>query len=82
MTDADEAYLKQLDIPGIERIGGLRAISAAAANGPVWLFNTGDKFDGEWAKKAGEVHKVGVRVERGAADFEQISSAINKASER
>jgi dienelactone hydrolase len=78
----DDAYLKQLDIPQIERIGGLGTISAAAATGPVWLFNTGDKFDGMLAKKAGELNKVSVRLDRDSADFEQISTAINKASER
>jgi dienelactone hydrolase len=78
----DQAYLRQIDIPGIERIGGLRAIGAAAATGPIWLFNTGDKFDESWAKKAGEAHKWDIRVERGPADFEQISTAINKASVR
>lgn len=76
----DEAYLKQVDIPGIERIGGLRVILAAAATGPIWLFNTGDKFDGTWAQKAGEVHKASVRVEREAVGFEEISTAINKLS--
>ncbi len=79
---ADEAYLKQVDIPGIERIGGLRAISAAAATGPMCLFNTGGKFDGTWAQKAGEVHKASVRVEREVVGFEEISTAMNTLSER
>jgi len=79
---ADEAYLKQVDIPGIERIGGLRAISAAAATGPMYLFNTGGKFDGTWAQKAGEVHKASVRVEREVVGFEEISTAMNRLSER
>lgn len=80
--DADEAYLKHLEIPGMRRIGGLQAIAAAAATGPMYLFNTGGKFDGVWAQKAGELHKARVRVERGPADFEQISTAINKPSAR
>ncbi|MGQ9650791.1 MAG: alpha/beta hydrolase [Phycisphaerae bacterium] len=79
---ADEAYLKHLDIPGIRRIGGLQAIAAAAATGSMYLFNTGGKFDGAWAQKAGEVHKANVGVERDAVGFEGISTAINKASAR
>ncbi|HPD29251.1 MAG TPA: acetylxylan esterase [Phycisphaerae bacterium] len=78
---ADDAYLKHLDIPGIRRIGGLQAVSAAAATGPMYLFNTGGKFDGTWTQKAGEVHKASVRVEREAVGFEEISTAINKLSE-
>ncbi len=82
IDDSEEgAYLKHLDIPGIERVGGLRAIAAAAATGPMWLFNTGDKFDATWAEKAGAAYIAHIGVARETPGFEKLSNAINKLSE-
>jgi hypothetical protein len=70
--DSDEAYLKQLNIPHIRRIGGLQAIAAAACNGPIWFHNVGEHFDEEWVKAAGRVNGVEVRVTREKADEKAI----------
>ncbi len=40
-----DAYLKELNLPHIRRIGGLRAIAAVACNGPIWFHNVGAHFE-------------------------------------
>lgn len=75
--DIDEAYLEGLSIPHIRRLGGLRAIAAAACNGPIWFHDVGDGFDEEWVKAAGRVNGVEVRVTREKADEQEILKWLN-----
>ena len=63
-VDSDEAYVKELFVPGVRRIGGLRAIAAAACNGPIWFHNVGASFDPEWVEAAGRATGAEVRVSR------------------
>ena len=76
--DSDEAYLKQLNIPNIRKIGGLRAIAAVAANGPIWFHNVADHFDAEWVQAAGKLNGVEVKITRDKATTEQIAAWLAK----
>lgn len=69
---SDEAYLQQLNLPHIRRIGGLRAVAAVACNGPIWFHNVGEHFDEAWVKAAGDVNGVEVRVTREKAESRAI----------
>jgi len=77
-VDSDEAYLKELNIPHIRRLGGLRTIAAVACNGPIWFHNVGEHFDEEWVKAAGRVNGVEVRVTKEKADDKQIAEWLTK----
>lgn len=39
-AESDDAYLAQLNLPNIRRVGGLQAIAETAATGPLWLHDT------------------------------------------
>lgn len=76
--DSDEAYLKELNIPHIRRIGGLRAIAAVACNGPIWFHNVGDHFDEAFVKAAGQANGVEVRVTKEKASDAQIAAWLTQ----
>jgi hypothetical protein len=76
--DSDEAYLKELNIPHIRRIGGLRAIAAVACNGPIWFHNVGDHFDEAFVKEAGQVNGVEVRVTKEKAADAEIAAWLTR----
>lgn len=54
-SDNDEAYLSELNIPGIRRIGDVRTAAALAAPASLLLHNTGSMFETEWIS---EVYRV------------------------
>jgi len=58
----DATYVDQLFIPQIQRFGGLPAIAAVAAGGPMWLHNTADKFDATWMDAARRLTNADVRI--------------------
>ena len=47
-SDNDEAYLSQLNIPCLRRIGDVRTATALAAPAALLLHNTGSTFETEW----------------------------------
>lgn len=62
---AEETYLDACFIPGIERIGGLKAaLAAAAEDGPVWVYNVPENFPEEWLTAAGRRQDIRTRVTR------------------
>jgi hypothetical protein len=71
-ADADQAYLDSLYLPGIQRIGGLRAVSAVAAASPVWFHNTADRFDAAWARMASETRGVRIRFDAQRVDWNDM----------
>jgi hypothetical protein len=77
-VESDEAYLKELNIPHIRRIGGLRAVAAVACNGPIWFHNAGSTFDEGWVQAAGKVNGVEVRVTREKAEEKAIAEWLMK----
>jgi hypothetical protein len=77
-ADSDEAYLKELNLPHIRRIGGLRAVAAVACNGPIWFHNVGEHFDEQWVKAAGKVNGVEVCVTRERADERAVVEWLTK----
>jgi hypothetical protein len=74
----DAAYVKSLFIPGIRRLGGIEAIAAVAANGPIWFHNVGEQFDGSWAEQAGRINGVEVRITKERADAKAIAEWLAK----
>ncbi len=74
--ESDEAYLKELNLPNIRKLGGVKALVAAAANGPIWLHNVGERFPVEWAEQAGRLNGVKVRVTRETASDEAIADYL------
>jgi len=73
----DDDYLKHLNLPHIRRIGGLRAVAAAACNGPIWFHHVGENFDREWVEAAGRINGVEVKVTREKADEKAIADWLN-----
>jgi hypothetical protein len=69
--DAD--YLAYLDLPNVRRIGGLRAIAAVAATGPLWLYNVPEHFRADWLHMAGRLRGVEVRITAGQPTDEAIA---------
>lgn len=76
--ESDAAYLKDLNIPHIQRLGGLRAIAAVACNGPIWFHNLGEHFDAEWVQAAGRENGVEVKVTWEKADAAAIAAWLMK----
>ncbi len=70
--DSDEAYLKDLNLPNIRKIGGLKGLVAAAANGPIWFHNVGEHFPADWAEQAGKLNGARVKITREKASDEAI----------
>ncbi len=68
----DDAYLNELFIPGIQRVGGLPALAACAANGPLWLYNVHPSFDTRWVKQAAKINGVEVKITHEPATPEEI----------
>jgi hypothetical protein len=60
--DRDEDYLAHLDLPNVRRLGGLEAIAAVAANGPLWLYNVPESFRADWVRAAGRLNGVEVKI--------------------
>jgi dienelactone hydrolase len=60
--ESDAAYLENLNLPNIRKIGGLKTLLAAAADGPIWLHNLGPNFPAQWAAQAGKLNHVEVRI--------------------
>jgi len=60
--ESDAAYLENLNLPNIRKIGGLKTLLAAAANGPIWFHNLGPNFPAQWAERAGKLNHVEVRI--------------------
>lgn len=69
---ADATYVDQCFIPQIQRFGGLPAIAAVAAHGPLWLHNTGGKFDTAWLEAAQRITKADVRITADRADVDAM----------
>ena len=76
--DNDKSYLAFLNLPGIRRIGGIRALAAVAANGPIWFHNVGEAFDENWVKQAGAINGVEVRVSRMEGSPKEIMAWLAK----
>jgi hypothetical protein len=71
-ADGDDAdYLARLELVGIRRAGGLRALAAEAATGPLWLGGAAGLEVG-WARSAAELRHVGLTIEPGPLDSKRI----------
>ncbi len=47
-ASSDEAYLKELNIPGIRRAGDFRTAGVLNMGGRLWIHNTGKAFPSDW----------------------------------
>ena len=74
--DSDEAYLKDLNLPNIRKIGGLEALVAAAANGPIWFHNVGPNVPADWADQAGKLNTTKVKITRDRASDEAVADYL------
>ena len=78
-TDDDQAYVKDLFLPGIRKIGGLKAVAAAVAgSGPLWLYNVGEHFDEEWVRAAANVGGHDLRITREPATDKAIAEWLER----
>lgn len=75
-AENDSAYLQDLFVPYIRRIGGLPVIAAACANGSIWLHNTADKLDTRWLEQAAAALGADPKVDQKAVDSQLISQWI------
>lgn len=66
-------------LPGIVRLGGLRAVGCLAAPGRLFLHNTGDGLDTTWIVEAYRLEgaEKKLSVSRQAASVEQIVTALS-----
>jgi len=71
-VDNDEAYLKDLYLPGIQRMGGLRAIAAVAANADIRFHNVDDVTDLFWGQMAAEILNAKCRIDRQKMDLNTL----------
>ena len=46
----DEAYLKELNVPGIRRAGDFRTAGILNMRGPLWIQNPGKSFPSDWLR--------------------------------
>ena len=74
--ESDEAYLKGLNLPNIRKIGGLKGLVAVAANGPIWFHNVGEHFPADWARQAGKLNGVEVKITREQASDEAVAEYL------
>ncbi len=77
-TSRDAAYVDALFIPCIQRIGGLPALAAVAATGPMWLHNTGNKLDTTWLDAARNITRATVRVDAEPAGIDAIATWLTR----
>jgi hypothetical protein len=77
-TNRDDAYVKELFVPCIQRIGGVPAIAAVAASGPTWLHNTAGRLDTRWIDEAKALTNVAVRVDDEAANIDAIVAWLTR----
>jgi dienelactone hydrolase len=65
-------------LPGIVRLGGLRAVGCLAAPGRLFIHNTGDGLDTSWIAAAYDLNgaRTNFSVDQQAATIEQISAAV------
>src|SRR3989442_10493152 len=65
-------------LPGIVRLGGLRAVGCLAAPGRLVLHNTGDGLDTSWIEEAYRLEgaEKNLSVMRNQASLEQIVKAL------
>lgn len=79
-SSSDATYVNQLFIPCIRRFGGLPAIAAVAANGPLWLHNTQGHLDTTWLDAARRITNADVHVDRRPADMQELVSWLTAPS--
>ncbi|MHC4796565.1 MAG: alpha/beta hydrolase family protein, partial [Planctomycetota bacterium] len=72
-TNRDAAYINHLNLPNIQRIGGLPAIAAATTNGTIHLHNTKEQFNTEWFKQAAKIYRTPAQANLGQADLKTIA---------
>jgi dienelactone hydrolase len=67
-------------LPGIVRLGGLRAVGCLAAPGQLLLHNTGDAFDTSWIEEAYRLEGAGQKlsVARAAASDAQLVASLTE----
>jgi len=70
----DESYLQQLNLPNIQKLGGLEAVAVAAVNSPMWLHNAHASFRGQWALMTAGVNAAMLKLDRAEASLEAISA--------
>lgn len=71
---SDAAYVERLFVPYLQRMGGLPAAAAVAANGPCWLHHTAGRLDTSWIDAARQVTNARVRVDAEAADLAAVAA--------
>jgi len=77
-ADRDEEYVRWLFLPGIRRIGGLRAVAAVvAATGPIWLHHVGGGFDATWVREAASLSGHEARITRERADRKAVAEWLS-----
>ena len=72
----EAAYIAQLELPNILRLGGLRAAAAVACNGPTLLH--GVSFDPDWVASAATLRGVALQVRRERADPQTIIDWLDR----
>jgi len=75
---ADSELAADQVLPGIVRLGGLRAVGCLAAPGRLFIHNAGDGLDTNWIEEAYKTEGAvkNLNVLRAAANNDQIQSAL------
>jgi hypothetical protein len=76
---ADSELAADAVLPGIVRLGGLRAAGTLAAPGRLFVHNTGDGLDTTWIEEAYRIENAAasLRVSRNEATVAQIVAAFD-----
>lgn len=78
-SEADAAYLEKLYVPVLRRAGDFKTALTLPAAARLLIFNTGGKFETEWAARAYEIQAARdqLRIEAGALTAAQVSGWID-----
>ena len=76
---SDDAYLQQLYLPNIQRIGGLRSVAAVAANAPIWFYNVPPNFPDGWIRQAATLNDIDLRISAEPADLPDLTAWLASA---
>jgi Acetyl xylan esterase (AXE1) len=70
----------EIDLPGLDQFGGLKATAALSAPAPLWIYRAGKAFDRSWAEKAyalADASQV-LRIEPDAGTPEDVALWVDR----